>query len=176
VQTSAQNRPIKSPCAGVCTKPTDQVALLTSLGRRSLLGKADTPPHAAFDWTQERFAEKHTDSDCSRDVAEELNAMMKMAIKRIAICFALVLSANPTWATEAVYRCADGTSAKAVFEAPRPEGLVRLTFAGRPRPVVLPQVSSADGGRYARGSMEFWIKGNTARLTRRGASTECETR
>jgi hypothetical protein len=31
------------------------------------------PPHAAFDWTQERFAEKHTDSDCSWDVVRGRN-------------------------------------------------------------------------------------------------------
>jgi hypothetical protein len=36
---------------------------------------------------------------------------------------------------------------------------VRLTFARQRRPGTLPQVLSADGGRYANGAMEFWIDG-----------------
>jgi membrane-bound inhibitor of C-type lysozyme len=52
---------------------------------------------------------------------------------------------------------------------------VRLTFR-KGRSVVLPQVLSADGGRYADNAIEFWIKGNTARMTRAGATTECKTR
>jgi membrane-bound inhibitor of C-type lysozyme len=41
---------------------------------------------------------------------------------------------------------------------------------------MLPQALSADGGRYAGGDMEFWIKGNMARLTRAGAATDCTTK
>ena len=37
------------------------------------------------------------------------------------------------------------------------------------------QVPSADGGRYQDDVTEFWIKGQTARLTRAGATTECTT-
>jgi membrane-bound inhibitor of C-type lysozyme len=66
-------------------------------------------------------------------------------------------------------------SSRAVFANPGPEGSVRLAFAGKRQPIILPQALSADGARYARGNMEFWIKGNTARLTRDGAATECKT-
>jgi membrane-bound inhibitor of C-type lysozyme len=52
---------------------------------------------------------------------------------------------------------------------------VRLTFAGQRRPFKLPQAPSADGGRYVDGTMEFWIKGNAAQLTRAGTATECKT-
>jgi membrane-bound inhibitor of C-type lysozyme len=90
-------------------------------------------------------------------------------------CAALIGSANLAFATEATYRCADGAVIRAAFSAPGPTGSVRLTFARQARPVTLPQVLSADGGRYADGAVEFWIKGNAARLTRAGAVTECRT-
>jgi membrane-bound inhibitor of C-type lysozyme len=90
-------------------------------------------------------------------------------------CAALIGSASLAFATEATYRCADGTVIRATFSAPGPTGSVRLTFARQARPVTLPQVLSADGGRYADGAVEFWIKGTTARLTRAGAATECST-
>ena len=90
-------------------------------------------------------------------------------------CVALIGSANLAFATAATYRCADGTVIRATFSAPGPAGSVRLIFAKQARPVTLPQVPSADGGRYADGAVEFWIKGNAARLTRAGAATECRT-
>lgn len=89
---------------------------------------------------------------------------------------ALIAAVNSASATEAAYRCADGTALRAVFSAPGPVGSVRLIFAGNKQAVMLPQVLSADGGRYAEGNTEFWIKGNTARLTRAGAETQCKTR
>jgi membrane-bound inhibitor of C-type lysozyme len=90
-------------------------------------------------------------------------------------CVALIGSANLAFATAATYRCADGTVIRATFSAPGPAGSVRLIFAKQARPVTVPQVPSADGGRYADGAVEFWIKGNAARLTRDGAATECRT-
>lgn len=96
-------------------------------------------------------------------------------MKLILAGLALIATVNSASATEAAYRCADGTSLRAVFSAPGPAGSVRLTFAGK-QAVTLPQVLSADGGRYAEGNVEFWIKGNTARLTRAGAETQCKTR
>ena len=100
----------------------------------------------------------------------------KIVMKLILACLALVAPLSSAVAAEATYRCADGTAVQAVFRARVPAGSVRLTFAGQGRPVTLPQVLSADGGRYADGNMEFWIKGKTARLTRVGATMECETR
>jgi membrane-bound inhibitor of C-type lysozyme len=97
-------------------------------------------------------------------------------MKLIVACLVLFGSANSVLAAEASYRCADGTAARAVFSTPGPEGSARLTFAGQGRPVTLPQAPSADGGRYADGNTEFWIKGKTARLTRNGTTTECKTR
>ncbi len=62
------------------------------------------------------------------------------------------------------YTCADGTALQATFSPPGPAaGSVRLVYAGSvPEETTLPQVISADGGRYAQGDVEFWIKG-TAR-------------
>ena len=92
------------------------------------------------------------------------------------VCLALAGPVSSASAAEAAYRCADGTAVRAVFSAPGPTGSVRLTFAGKGANVTLPQAPSADGGRYADSGMEFWIKGKTARLTRAGAVTECNTR
>jgi membrane-bound inhibitor of C-type lysozyme len=96
-------------------------------------------------------------------------------MKLILACLAIIGPVSSASATEAVYRCTDGTVVRAVFSVPGPTGSVRLKFAGQRRPITLPQVFSADGGRYANGAVEFWIKGNTARLTRVGSATECKT-
>jgi membrane-bound inhibitor of C-type lysozyme len=87
----------------------------------------------------------------------------------------LIVSVTTALATQATYQCADGTAIKAIFDAAGPAGTVRLTFAGQRRPLELPQAPSADGGRYADGSIEFWIRGNAAQLTRAGVATECKT-
>jgi membrane-bound inhibitor of C-type lysozyme len=50
---------------------------------------------------------------------------------------------------------------------------VRLTIDGKT--VILPQRRSADGGRYARGGIQLWIKGRSAMLTRQSKTTNCET-
>jgi membrane-bound inhibitor of C-type lysozyme len=93
----------------------------------------------------------------------------------VLACVTLIVSMTAASATQATYQCADGTAIKAVFSAPGPTGSVRLTFAGQRRPFKLPQAPSADGGRYVDGTMEFWIKGNAAQLTRAGTATECKT-
>jgi membrane-bound inhibitor of C-type lysozyme len=97
-------------------------------------------------------------------------------MKLILTCIVLLGPVSSALATEAQYRCADGSAVKAVFSAPGPTGTVQLTFAANAKPVVLPQALSADGGRYADGDMEFWIKGKTARLTRAGVATDCATK
>jgi membrane-bound inhibitor of C-type lysozyme len=53
-------------------------------------------------------------------------------------------------------------------------GSVKLVYAGSSTETTLPQALSADGGRYAQGDVEFWIKGNGATLTRAGRSTTCK--
>jgi membrane-bound inhibitor of C-type lysozyme len=106
----------------------------------------------------------------------QTRSSLRQHVKLILACLASVGTVSSASATEAAYRCADGTAVRAVFSAPGPTGSVRLTFAGKGGNVSLPQAPSADGGRYADNDMEFWIKGKTARLTRARAVTECKTR
>jgi membrane-bound inhibitor of C-type lysozyme len=74
------------------------------------------------------------------------------------------------------YTCADGTKLQAMFSPPSTStGSVKLVYAGFSTETTLPQVISADGGRYTQGNVEFWIKGNGATLTRAGKSTTCRT-
>jgi hypothetical protein len=77
-------------------------------------------------------------------------------MRSIIACLALLGPVSSAFAVETVYRCADGTSLMAIFSAPGPTGTVRLTFAGQACHLKLPQVPSADGGRYADLATEFW--------------------
>jgi membrane-bound inhibitor of C-type lysozyme len=81
-------------------------------------------------------------------------------------------------ANEVQYTCADNTVLNAVFSAQGASpAFARLRIAGMEAEIYLPQVISADGGRYANKDIEFWIKGNSARLTRKDASaTTCYVR
>jgi membrane-bound inhibitor of C-type lysozyme len=54
------------------------------------------------------------------------------------------------------------------------KGVAKLSF-GMGRELTLPQVLSADGGRYANGDIEFWIKGRSATLTMNGVKETCVT-
>lgn len=96
---------------------------------------------------------------------------------RTTVMFALV--ALPAFAAspgpiEAHYECSTGTRLSATFSAPTVSpGSVILVFAGARRLIILPQVVSADGGRYANSDMEFWIKGKEATLTREGKRETC---
>ena len=57
------------------------------------------------------------------------------------------------------YTCADGTRVTATFSPPgNAMGSVKLAYAGSSSEVTLPQAVSADGGRYVRGDVEFWIR------------------
>jgi membrane-bound inhibitor of C-type lysozyme len=94
---------------------------------------------------------------------------------RFAKLFALVNAvaavafAGAALATEARYTCNDGSKLTANFSPPdTAKGSVALTF-GTGRELKLPQVLSADGGRYADADIEFWIKGQSATLTMKGA-------
>ena len=95
-------------------------------------------------------------------------------------CFAGAIATltlgSHAFATEASYECSGGTKLTARFSPPGDaKGRVALTF-GTGRKLTLPQVMSADGGRYANGDIEFWIKGRSATLTLGGASETCSTR
>ncbi len=71
------------------------------------------------------------------------------------------------------YRCDDGTKLTVSYLRFIRLQAARLTIDGKT--VILPQRRSADGGRYARGSIQFWIKGRSATLTRQGKTANCET-
>jgi membrane-bound inhibitor of C-type lysozyme len=85
------------------------------------------------------------------------------------------VSATVSIAAE-TYLCEDKTRLTATFQNPESgSGSVELVFHGSDKRVNLPQVLSADGGRYATGQTEFWIKGRQATLTRSDKTTTCKT-
>lgn len=104
-----------------------------------------------------------------------LDARRSFAAALILACLVSIGSAASASAASASYLCSDGTTVRAVFHGLGQTGSVQLSFAGRGRPVTILQAPSADGGRYAGGGTEFWIKGTTARLTHQGATTECRS-
>jgi membrane-bound inhibitor of C-type lysozyme len=69
------------------------------------------------------------------------------------------------------YNCDDGTQLIVVFAGMK---AARLTIGART--VVLPIAMSGSGSRYADATMTFWIKGDSAMLTRGAVTTECHTR
>jgi membrane-bound inhibitor of C-type lysozyme len=88
---------------------------------------------------------------------------------------AIVALAGPAVATEAHYTCSGGGKLRANFSQPdAAKGEVKLTF-DTGREFALPQVLSADGGRYADADIEFWIKGQSATLTMKGVKETCST-
>jgi len=75
----------------------------------------------------------------------------------------------------AKYSCYNGTRFTATFTPPgATDGSVRLAFADGHK-ITLPQVISADGGRYASGETEFWIKGLGGQLTTGRTMTNCDS-
>ena len=60
------------------------------------------------------------------------------------------------------YRCDDGTPVVAAFY--KHDKTARIQLDGKA--LALPQRLSADGGRYAKGGVSFWIKGQQATLKR----------
>jgi membrane-bound inhibitor of C-type lysozyme len=88
---------------------------------------------------------------------------------------AMVAFSGPAFATEAHYTCSGGGKLSANFsQADAATGEVKLTF-DTGRELSLPQVLSADGGRYANAGIEFWIKGRSATLTMNGVQETCST-
>ena len=90
---------------------------------------------------------------------------------------ALAIVTTPAFAVDVNYTCSEGTRLTAMFSAPGASpGNVVLVIAGANAKVTLPQVKSADGGRYANDEMEFWIRGKDATLTRAGRKETCQAR
>ena len=93
----------------------------------------------------------------------------------LANAVAVVVFVGPALATGAHYTCSDGSKLAAKFSPPdTAKGSVALTF-GTGRELKLPQLLSADGGRYADADIEFWIKGRSATLTMKGVKETCST-
>jgi membrane-bound inhibitor of C-type lysozyme len=107
-----------------------------------------------------------------------MDRLLRLTLRRVpafAAAAIVVLAASATaHAAEANYSCSRGTRLNAQFSAPGvTPGHAVLTFRGSRRRLALPQVMSADGGRYANDKVEFWIKGRDATLTRNGKSESC---
>jgi membrane-bound inhibitor of C-type lysozyme len=99
---------------------------------------------------------------------------LRISLVTVIMFTALTTAAH---ATKATYTCSGGTRLTATFSEPAIlPGNVVISIAGSPRAIKLQQVISADGGRYADGDMEFWIKGKGATLNRKGVSQTCKTR
>ena len=76
---------------------------------------------------------------------------------------ALLTASLPAQAqTFARYLCDDGTPVIAAFY--QNDKTARIQVDGKS--LALPQRLSADGGRYAKGGVSFWIKGQQATLKR----------
>ena len=103
-----------------------------------------------------------------------LAAVFKLA--RLTAATAILALGSQADAKEFHYTCSGGAKLTAQFSPPgAAKGHVDLKFASG-RTITLPQAMSADGGRYANKDIEFWIKGKSATLTRRGARETCSTR
>jgi membrane-bound inhibitor of C-type lysozyme len=96
-------------------------------------------------------------------------------IAAIASAATMLASAAPALAAQAHYTCSGGGKLTAQFSPPgAAKGKVKLTF-DTGRELNLPQVLSADGGRYADADIAFWIKGRSATLTMKGVKETCAT-
>jgi len=92
----------------------------------------------------------------------------------LAAAAGVVVAAEAS-ATSAYYVCSGGTRLTADFSPlSESKGYVALNFDSGRR-ITLSQAMSADGGRYAGGDVEFWIKGQRATLTHRGKTETCLT-
>jgi len=69
------------------------------------------------------------------------------------------------------FRCADSSEVAADFHRGPPSSVVLTIVDLR---IILPQVRSADGARYADSTAEFWNKGRGATFTRGDHRTTCE--
>jgi membrane-bound inhibitor of C-type lysozyme len=103
---------------------------------------------------------------------------VRVSLLALSLVFAMTFAmSGVSHADKARYTCSGGTKLTAVFSgAPPAPGSVKLSIAGTRGAITLPQVMSADGGRYAEGGTEFWIKGNAATLQRMGKSETCRAR
>ncbi len=98
---------------------------------------------------------------------------MTLALLSFAMLSSAIVASTPSRAQVfASYVCDDGTQVSAAF-FPK-EKNVRMQVGGRT--FSLPQRLSADGGRYAKAGVSFWVKGQQATLKRpKMKNTICRT-
>ena len=102
-----------------------------------------------------------------------------MMVRSVALVVlaTLLTSTNAAVAQSVQYVCNDGTRLTAAFSpAGTSPGNVVLVMDGIDADLTLPQVKSADGGRYVRGDVEFWIKGRDATFTRGDKKLTCQSK
>ena len=90
----------------------------------------------------------------------------------MAAAMLLMASAPAQAQTFFRYLCDDGTPVVAAFYPQDKSARIQLDG----KSLTLPQRLSADGGRYAKGGVSFWIKGQQATLKRpKTKPTTCKT-
>jgi membrane-bound inhibitor of C-type lysozyme len=95
----------------------------------------------------------------------------------VGVLATLVMSTNAATAQSVDYVCGDGMRLIATFSpAGTPPGSVELVIGDADAKITLPQVKSADGGRYANGDVEFWIRGRDATFMRDGRKAICKSK
>lgn len=90
------------------------------------------------------------------------------------LCLAAsVLCVSPSSAqTFLQYRCDDGAQLSVMFQDKQRRAFMQLDG----KSLTLPQRLAASGGRYAKGGVTFWIKGDAAQLKRpKHKWTQCKT-
>lgn len=90
-----------------------------------------------------------------------LDLVSKILVSTI-LSLSLISAASAQQSIFATYACDDGTPLSVVF-FPKEKNL-RMQMSGRS--YSLPQRLSADGGRYAKSGVSFWVKGQQATLKR----------
>lgn len=94
----------------------------------------------------------------------DISVYLKSRRCHVGLTVAALLTASlPAQAQTFVrYLCDDGTPVVAAFF--KNDKTARIQLDGKA--LALPQRLSADGGRYAKGGVSFWIKGQQATLKR----------
>ena len=89
--------------------------------------------------------------------------MIRLMMISTMMSLSMIAAASSQQQIFASYVCDDGTPLSVVF-FPKEKNL-RMQMSGKS--YSLPQRLSADGGRYAKGGVSFWVKGQQATLKRR---------
>jgi membrane-bound inhibitor of C-type lysozyme len=106
-----------------------------------------------------------------------MGGFMTMRVIALVAFVTIAAASGSSLAADVSYACSGGTHLMASFSPPGVSpGSAVIVFAGSNVKVSLPQVMSADGGRYADKDLEFWIRGTDATLTRAGRTEKCHSK